>query len=64
MLVAYGPEEQPVVAEEMSLEQLQQLSHEQQLRCPNCRGLVHVRGGPSKRMQLHFAHQRGEPDRI
>ena len=60
MLVAYGPEEQPVVAEEMPLEQLQHWSHEQQLHCPNCRGVVHVRGGPSKRMQLHFAHQRGE----
>ncbi len=60
MLVAYGPEEQPVVAEEMPLEQLQQMSHDQQLRCPNCRGIVHVRGGPSKRIQLHFAHLRGE----
>lgn len=60
MLVAYGPEEQPVVAEEMSVEQLQHWSHEQQLHCPNCRGVVHVRGGPSKRMQLHFAHLRGE----
>lgn len=59
MLVAYGPEEQPLVAEEMSLEQLQRWSREQQLHCPNCRGVVHVRGGPSKRMQLHFAHQRG-----
>ncbi|HEY0757517.1 MAG TPA: competence protein CoiA family protein [Ktedonobacteraceae bacterium] len=60
MLVAYGPEERPVVAEEQPLEQLQNWSHEQQLHCPNCRGIVHVRGGPSKRMQLHFAHQRGE----
>src|SRR5579883_148951 len=60
MLVAYGPEGQPVVAEEASLEQLLRWSHEQQLRCPNCRGVVHVRGGPSKRMQLHFAHMRGE----
>ncbi|HEX7733240.1 MAG TPA: competence protein CoiA family protein [Ktedonobacteraceae bacterium] len=60
MLVAYGPEEQPVVAEELPLEQLQSWSREQQLHCPNCRGVVHVRGGPSKRMQLHFAHQRGE----
>lgn len=60
MLVAYGPEEQPIVAEEVPLEQLQQWSHEQQLRCPNCRGIVHVRGGPSKRMQLHFAHMRRE----
>ncbi len=60
MLVAYGPEERPVVAEEVSLEQLQEWSREQQLHCPNCRGLLHVRGGPSKRMQLHFAHQKGE----
>lgn len=60
MLVAYGPEERLVVAEETSLEQLQRWSHEQQLHCPNCRGAVHVRGGPGKRMQLHFAHQRGE----
>lgn len=59
MLVAYGPADQPIVAEEVPLEQLQRWSHEQQLRCPNCRGTVHVRGGPSKRMQLHFAHQRG-----
>lgn len=60
MLIAYGPEDQPVVADEVPLEQLQRWSHEQRLHCPNCRGLVHVRGGPSKRMQLHFAHQRGE----
>lgn len=60
MLVAYGPEEQLIVAEETPLEQLLRWSHEQQLRCPNCRSTVHVRGGPSKRMQLHFAHQRGE----
>lgn len=60
MLVAYGPEERPVVAEEQPLEQLQSWSREQQLHCPNCRGVVHVRGGPSKRMQLHFAHLRGE----
>ncbi len=60
MLVAYGPGGQPVVAEETSLEQLLRWSHEQQLHCPNCRGVVHVRGGPSKRMQLHFAHMRGE----
>lgn len=60
MLVAYGPEEQPLVAEEVPLEQLQLWSREQLLRCPNCRGVVHVRGGPSKRMQLHFAHARGE----
>lgn len=60
MLVAYGPEGQPVVAEEAPLEQLMDWSREQALHCPNCRSIVHVRGGPSKRMQLHFAHQRGE----
>jgi hypothetical protein len=60
MLVAYGPQGQPVVAEETSLEQLLRWSHAQQLHCPNCRGVVHVRGGVSKRMQLHFAHMRGE----
>jgi hypothetical protein len=60
MLVAYGPEGRPVVAEETSLEQLQHWSHEHLLRCPNCRGSVHVRGGPEKRTQLHFAHQKGE----
>lgn len=60
MLVAYGPEGQPVIAEEAPLEQLLAWSRDQQLHCPNCRGTVHVRGGPSKRMQLHFAHQRGE----
>lgn len=64
ILVAYGPEEVPVVAEEMPLEQLQSWSHEQQLHCSNCCGVVHVRGGPSKRMQLHFAHQRGETHHI
>jgi len=60
MLVAYGPEEQPLVAEEVPLEQLQRWSREQLLHCPNCRGIVHVRGGPSKQMQRHFAHARGE----
>ncbi len=60
MLVAYGPTGQPVVAEETPLEQLLSWSREQQLYCPDCRGIVHVRGGPGKRMQLHFAHQRGE----
>lgn len=60
MLVAYGPQGQPVVAEEASLEQLLRWSHAQQLYCPNCRGVVHVRGGASKRMQLHFAHKRSE----
>jgi Competence protein CoiA-like family len=60
MLVAYGPEGQPVVADEAPLEQLQRWSRERALYCPNCRGIVHVRGGHDKRMQLHFAHQRGE----
>ncbi len=60
MLVAYGPDGRPVVAEKTPLAQLQQWSHEQVLHCPNCRGVVHVRGGPDKQMQLHFAHQRGE----
>ncbi|HET9919718.1 MAG TPA: competence protein CoiA family protein [Ktedonobacteraceae bacterium] len=60
MLVAYGPEGQSVVAEETPLEQLQQWSRERMLYCPNCRGSVHVRGGPEKRTQLHFAHQKGE----
>jgi Competence protein CoiA-like family len=60
MLVAYGPNCQPVIAEETALELLQQWSHERMLFCPNCRGVVHVRGGPEKRTQLHFAHQKGE----
>lgn len=60
MLVAYGPEGQLVVAEETPLEQLQQWSRERLLYCPNCRGVVHLRGGAEKRTQLHFAHQRGE----
>jgi Zn-finger nucleic acid-binding protein len=60
MLVAYGPEGQPVVADEIQLEQLQRWSHERVLYCPNCRGVVHVRGGLEKRIQLHFAHQKGE----
>src|SRR5260370_22261783 len=60
MLVAYGPEGQPVVAEETPLEQLLNGSRGQELSCPDCRSAVHVRGGPGKRMQLHFAHQRGE----
>ncbi len=60
MLVAYGPSGVPVIAEETSLAQLQQWSHERALYCPNCRGIVHVRGGHDKRTQLHFAHQRGE----
>ncbi|MBV9227711.1 MAG: hypothetical protein JOZ18_00255 [Chloroflexi bacterium] len=60
MLVAYGPDGRAIAAEEMPLEQLQSWSHERMLYCPNCRGIVHVRGGPEKRTQLHFAHQRGE----
>lgn len=60
MLVAYGPDGQPVIAEEKTLTQLQNWSHERALYCPNCRGIVHVRGGPEKRTQLHFAHQKGE----
>ena len=60
MLVAYGPDATPVVAEETSLEQLQKWSHERVLYCPNCRGIVHLRGGQQKRTQLHFAHQKGE----
>jgi len=60
MLVAYGPDGHPVVAEEEPLEQLQRWSQEHVLYCPNCRGVVHVRGGPEKRTQLHFAHQKGE----
>ena len=60
MLVAYGPGGRPVIAEESSLEQLQRWSRERTLFCPNCRGMVHVRGGPEKRTQLHFAHQKGE----
>ncbi len=60
MLVAYGPDDHPVIAEETLLEQLQRWSREHGLYCPNCRGMVHVRGGPDKRMQIYFAHQRGE----
>lgn len=60
MLVAYGPGGHPVVAEETPLEHLQQWSRERALHCPNCRGVVHLRGGPGKRAQLHFAHQKGE----
>lgn len=60
MLVAYGPGGRPVVADETPLEQLQRWSREHALYCPNCRGIVHVRGGPDKRTQLHFAHQRRE----
>src|SRR5207248_9127774 len=50
----------PLVAGESPLEQLQRWSQEHVLYCPNCRGVVHVRGGPEKRTQLHFAHQKGE----
>ncbi|GAC1394624.1 MAG: hypothetical protein NVS4B11_17670 [Ktedonobacteraceae bacterium] len=60
MLVAYGPDGRAVNAEETLLVQLQQWSRERVLHCPNCRSIVHVRGGPDKQMQLHFAHQRGE----
>lgn len=60
MLVAYGPEGQPRVAKDMYLVQLKDLSRRNLLFCPNCRGIVHVRGGPEKRIQLHFAHQKGE----
>lgn len=60
MLVAYGPDGCSVLANEASLEQLQRWSRERMLFCPNCRGVLHVRGGPEKRLQLHFAHQKGE----
>ena len=60
MLVAYGPGGQPVVAEETPLQQLLSWSRDRVLHCPNCRGIVHVRGGAEKRTQLHFAHQKGE----
>lgn len=60
MLVAYGPEGQAVVAEEAPLEQLQNWSRARLLYCPNCRGAVHLRGGPDKRTQLHFAHKKNE----
>ncbi len=60
MLVAYGPDDRLVVAEETQAERLQYWSREHLLHCPNCRGTVHVRGGGEKRTQLHFAHQKGE----
>ncbi len=60
MLVAYGPDGRPAIAEETPIEQLQDWSHDRLLYCPNCRGIVHVRGGAEKRTQLHFAHQKGE----
>lgn len=60
MLVAYGPDGKPIVADEAPLEVLQHWSHDRALFCPNCRGIVHLRGGLEKRTQLHFAHRRGE----
>jgi hypothetical protein len=60
MLVAYGPGGRPVVAGEHPLEQLLRWSQEHVLYCPNCRGVVYVRGGLEKRTQVHFAHQKGE----
>ncbi|MBX5458944.1 MAG: hypothetical protein IRZ31_18780 [Thermogemmatispora sp.] len=60
MLVAYGPDGQPVVADERSLSQLQEWSQQRQLFCPNCRAVLHLRGGPARRTQLHFAHRKGE----
>jgi len=60
MLVAYGPEGQPIVAKDVYLVQLKDLSRRNLLVCPNCRGIVHVRGGSEKRIQIHFAHQKGE----
>jgi hypothetical protein len=60
MLVAYGPEGRPVFAEGLDLAQLKHWSQRDLLYCPNCHGIVHVRGGPEKRTQLHFAHQKGE----
>ena len=60
MLVAYGPDGRPALAEETPREQLQSWSRDRLLHCPNCRGIVHVRGGAEKRTQLHFAHQKGE----
>ena len=60
MLVAYGPNGRSVVADDTPLEQLLCWSRERSLYCPNCRGILHVRGGPEKRTQLHFAHQKGE----
>ncbi len=60
MLVAYGPEGKPVVAEGLHLTLLKDWSQRNLLYCPNCRGIVHVRGGPEKRTQIHFAHHKGE----
>ncbi|GCE03064.1 competence protein CoiA [Dictyobacter aurantiacus] len=60
MLVAYGPDQRTVIAGETPFTQLQQWSRNHQLYCPNCRGVVHIRGGAEKRTQVHFAHQKGE----
>src|SRR5438067_13425576 len=60
MLVAYGPEGQPIVADGLHLAQLKDWSQRDLLYSPNCRGIVHVRGGPEKHIQIHFAHQKGE----
>jgi hypothetical protein len=60
MLIAYGPEGQAIVAKDAYLAHLKDLSRRNQLVCPNCRGIVHVRGGSEKRIQIHFAHQKGE----
>ncbi len=60
MLVAYGPEGRPIIAEGIHLAQLKEWSQQDLLYCPNCRGIVRVRGGPEKRTQIHFAHQKGE----
>ncbi len=60
MLVAYGPDGRLVIASETAVEELLRWSRERVLCCPNCRGVVHVRGGAEKRTQLHFVHQRGE----
>ncbi|HVB74088.1 MAG TPA: competence protein CoiA family protein [Ktedonobacteraceae bacterium] len=60
MLVAYGPDGKLVIAGETPLERVQSWSRGQALRCPSCRGIVYARGGPEKRAQLHFAHQKGE----
>ncbi len=60
MLVAYGPEGHAVIAEDKQFEQLKDWSQRNLLCCPNCRGIVHVRGGPEKQIQIHFAHQKGE----
>ncbi|WP_376794249.1 competence protein CoiA [Thermogemmatispora sp.] len=59
MLVAYGPDGQPVVADERALSQLQEWSQQRLLFCPNCRAVLHLRGGPARRTQLHFAHRKG-----